>query len=236
MSTPNKNHVSISEICPHLLEDLKDGSEKVVGLMNDVKDLIAYRMEPSTMQENVRTIQTIINRSIEQVRRICDYLLAENRTNQEAYLFSEEEMKGLHKPENISPNTAPRNHARPGSLVARVGRDECMKMLKLVCARDRKNRIVTTGAACKCFGFTGSEHHFLEVWSTLREFGTNSPLKTYGILRYDKMNKGYKWDELMDFAREYYGNYHESMCRHIFVGKGAYVKRLKGEPFLKIEV
>jgi hypothetical protein len=102
-----------------------------------------------------------------------------------------------------------------------------------VTAKDKKNRIVTRGAACKCFGFTGSEHHFLEVWASLRAYGTNAPLKTYGILRFDAINKGYKWDELMDFAKEYYDNYHVGMVRKILHGKGFSIKRIKGEPYLK---
>lgn len=233
MSTPNGQHVKIAEICPLLLETIKAAIEKNVSIRNDVNDVVNRRIEPESMSENQKMQDTLLNRAMEYARRISDIITAENQTCKEAFFFTQEEMAGNHKPDNITKNTALRHKAKPGSLVAKVGYDECIKRLKKVTAKDKKNRIVTRGAACKCFGFTGSEHHFLEVWASLRAYGTNAPLKTYGILRFDAINKGYKWDELMDFAKEYYDNYHVGMVRKILHGKGFSIKRIKGEPYLK---
>lgn len=235
MSTPNQSHVKIAEICPQLLETIKTAIEKNVSIKNDVKDVVSHRIEPKALNESQRMLDTLLNRVLEYSRRISDIICAENQTNREAFLFTMDEMSGKHNLDDVSVNTSLRHKIRPGSLVAKVGYDECTKRIKQVCTKDRKNRIVTTGAACKCFGFTGSEHHFLEVWSSLREWGTRAPLKTYGILRFDTINKGYKWDELMDFAKEYYLNYHIGLCKKILGGKGLFIKRINGEPFLKAD-
>ena len=229
MGTPDNTHVKIAETCPHLLLVLKDASAKVASLVGYMDSMCSYQR----YNQYLEGIQKTINKAIEHSRRICELILSENTTNKEAYKFEEEGLKGLHKIENISCDTSPRVFARSGSLIAKIGYKECLEKLKGVRVKDRKNRIVYTGAACQCFGFTGTGHNFLSVWSRLREFGTNKPLKTYGILRFDVMNKGYKWDELFDFAKEYYLNYHALLCKHLFGGKGLYVKRIGGEWHLK---
>lgn len=220
MATPSKEHERIAELCPSLLDNLKTSGTIVLGLK-----MIA----PSTMCDAIGMLQSNLNKCMENAKRICGIILSENRLNRSAFLFMREEAQGLHKKENITKNTSLRTKAP--RLCAKVGYSECMRNLRKVCTKDKKNRIVADSTACQCFGFTGTEHHFLKVWASLREFGTHAPLKTYGILRYDSINKGYKWDELIDFAEEYYSNYHAGLCK-----KDMALKRSKNEWFLKTSV
>ena len=235
MSTPNQAHVKIAEICYPLLETIKTAIEKNVSLKNDVKDVVSHRIEPKSLNECQRMLDSLLNQVFEYAGRITDIIMSENQTNREAFLFSQDEMNGKFKLDKIDQNTSLRNKVPKRAMVAKIGYDECIKRLKQVSTKDRKNRIVARSAACKCFGFTGSEYHFLEVWASLREWGTRAPLKTYGILRCDTINKGYKWDELMDFAKEYYFNYHIGLCKKILGGKGLSIQDKNREHFLKAD-
>lgn len=212
MSTPSKNLQKFAESMPMLLDNLKSISEQLIAVKNDFDDLIKWRTDPDAVRNGLKRSQESTNRAIERARKMTDLINSECASVREAFLFGEEEMKGFHKPENITIDTAMK-HKAP-KLTARIGFEEAKKRLYKIRPANEKMGLITARQLNGCFGFRPSESHFVEFWMEALPYGKDDmPIKTNGMLTMTAGNRGFFFFQCEEFLKTYYKNYHVGLIK-----------------------
>lgn len=217
MATPSKNLQKFAEQMPVLLDYLKATVEGAVSIKNDLEDLHRYNKTIDDVEQSVQGVQTSANRALDLARKMTDLINKDSASVREAYLLGLEKQKGSINGANITINTALHHEAPP--LTAKIGYEEAKARLARLPLSDVKNKLISIRALNKCFGFTGTEAHFVEFWREATMEIDGKPVRTACELPEVVMadgKRGFKFDNCMDFLKSYYTNYHvELLCGRI---------------------
>ena len=159
MSTPSKNLVKYAEIMPSMREMIKSSISSAVEIEKNFDDVIKYREAPEKVFQGHRRLLKILNRLLEVERKMEDLITSESAVVRQAFLFGEEEMKGSHRPDQLTIDTG-LAHKAP-KLTPRVGYAEAMKRLNLLRPRKGDDSKITIRQLAGCLGQVGSESHIV---------------------------------------------------------------------------
>lgn len=177
----------------------------VINLEKESQAIIDLKRNgPTDVEISHEVSKKLGNECLAIVRKLEDIVSKSSKTVQDEFKLGidrDHYLNGFKKDE-YTVNTALGNHAQ--KLCAKVGYDECLHNLMKV--SQNKQKRITDYKFCQCFGFRGSEKHFVDFW---RDWGP----KTHGILVHGTPFKGYTWQECSEFVDAYYKNYYLAQIR-----------------------
>lgn len=207
MATPSKNLQSYAERMPILLDQLKEISEGLVAMKHDIDDLKQWRKDPLDLEQTVNRLTATANRSINLSREMVGLITKECSSVQTAFLFGEDEMKGLHKVENIDINTS-MYHKAP-RLTPKVGYAEATRRLNRLQPTAENNKQITIRQLAGCLGLRPTEAHIIEFWVMAKPLDPNhEAIKTYGMINVLTPDGRVFFFQAKEFIRVFYENYY----------------------------
>ena len=213
MPTPSKNLQKYAELVPLV------GKEVNLILLSSLKVRSGLeKMHEMSLKEQLDFLQGQLDSIVQSANRLAELnvrqdtlIKKESSTVGQALLFAQDELNGLHTEKELNVNTSLYNHAP--RLCAKVGYEEALKRLQRLSPTGDHRDKVSDRAFCYCFGFEGSECHFVEFWRDAKPKGGGKELKTNGHLQYSVPFTGYYWYQCEKFLRAYYETYYVAQLK-----------------------
>lgn len=208
MPTPSKNLLKYAGTIPKVQKELKEILKTSTAAKVDVDNLYtrSFQEQQEILHNVLDSIISSTNKIVELTIRQEHWIKTESAAIQQELLYSQDELDGLHKIDSLNINSCLYMHSP--RLCARVGYDIAVDRLKKLSPTGDYRNKVGDRAFCYCFGFEGTECHFVEFWRDAKPQDGGKALKTNGHLEYSLPFTGYYWYQCEKFLRAYYENYY----------------------------